>query len=136
MANKKISELPFKSAPVAGDIIPIVDATNPSNLATKRTTVGSVFAAFSGSPNGVASLDAEGKVPITQLPAIAINDTFVVDSEAELVALAAEVGDVAVRTDLNKSFILAAEPASSASNWVELLSSGIPSDNSLDGGNF
>jgi hypothetical protein len=41
MANKKISELPVKSSPVAADIVPIVDAaTTP--YASKRTTVGAI----------------------------------------------------------------------------------------------
>ena len=38
-----------------------------------------------------------------------------------MLALDAQVGDVAVRTDLSQSFILAAEPASALANWQELL---------------
>ena len=60
----------------------------------------------------------------SDLPAIAITDTFVVSSQAAMLALsAAERGDVAVRTDLNKSFILLKEitPSSKLSDWQELL---------------
>jgi len=39
-----------------------------------------------------------------------------------MLALTAEPGDVAVRTDLNKSFILVTSPASTLGNWQELLS--------------
>jgi hypothetical protein len=143
MSNKKISALPTKTTPASTDMVPIVDTANPNNLATKRTTFANVLSAFNvlqtsnvGVPNGVAGLDAAGKIPTEQIPAIAINDTFVVNSASELVALSAEVGDVAVRTDLNKSFILATAPAATLNNWVELLASGIPANNSLDGGNF
>jgi hypothetical protein len=143
MSNKKISALPLKTTPTNGDMLPIVDAANPNNLATKRTTFADVLSAFSllrtsniGAPNGIAGLDSAGKIPAGQIPAIAINDTFVVNSASELLALTAEIGDIAVRTDLNKSFILAAEPATNANNWIELLASGILSDNILDGGNF
>lgn len=73
-----------------------------------------------GAANGVASLDASGKVPASELPAIAITDVFTVASQAAMLALTAERGDVAVRSDLNKSFALAAEPASTLANWVEL----------------
>lgn len=73
-----------------------------------------------GAANGVASLDAGGKVPASELPAIAITDVFTVASQAAMLALTAERGDVAVRSDLNKSFALAAEPASTLANWVEL----------------
>jgi hypothetical protein len=40
-----------------------------------------------------------------------------------MLALLAGIGDVAVRTDQSKSYILAAMPPSTLSNWVELLSS-------------
>lgn len=62
-----------------------------------------------------------GKIPSNQLPAIAITDTSVVNSQVQMLALTAQTGDVAVRTDLSKSFILAAEPASTLANWQELL---------------
>lgn len=59
---------------------------------------------------------------MAQLPALAITSTSVVSSQAAMLALSAQVGDVTVRTDLSKSFILGAEPASMLGNWVELLS--------------
>lgn len=74
-----------------------------------------------GAANGVASLDATGKVPQSELPAIAITDTFVVASQAAMLALTAQTGDVAVRTDLNKSFILAGSNPAILANWQELL---------------
>ena len=71
--------------------------------------------------NGYAGLDSSGKINPIQLPSLAITDTFVVASQAEQLALVAEVGDVAVRTDLNKSFILRVTGASTLANWQELL---------------
>ena len=75
-----------------------------------------------GAANGVASLDAGGKVPESQLPAVVISDVFSVASQAAMLALTAERGDIAVRTDLNKTFALSAVPASTLGNWVELRS--------------
>ena len=69
----------------------------------------------------VPILDADGKLNTSILPAIALVDTFVVDSEAAMLALNAQQGDVAVRTDVNKTFILSQSPASTLANWVELL---------------
>lgn len=74
-----------------------------------------------GQPNGLAPLDAGGKLDGAFLPDLAITDTFVVASEAAMLALTAQRGDVAVRTDLNQSFILTAEPASVLANWQDLL---------------
>ena len=81
-----------------------------------------VPAATKGAANGVASLDAGGKVPESQLPAVVISDVFSVASQAAMLALTAERGDIAVRTDLNKTFALSAAPASTLGNWVELRS--------------
>lgn len=74
-----------------------------------------------GASSGVATLDGTGKVPANQLPALAISDTFVVTSQSAMLALTAEVGDIAVRSDLSKSFILKTAPASTPSHWQELL---------------
>ena len=77
-------------------------------------------AAQKGAVNGVATLDAGGKIPESQIPAVAITDVFTVASQSAMLALTAERGDIAVRSDLNKSFALAAEPASTLANWIEL----------------
>lgn len=77
--------------------------------------------AAKGAANGYASLGADGKIPGNQLPALAITDTFPVASQAAMLALTAQVGDIAIRSDLNKSFVLRVEPATSLANWSELL---------------
>ena len=74
-----------------------------------------------GAANGYASLGSDSKVPTAQLPALAITDTFVVASQAAQVALTAEVGDICIRTDESKSYILKTDPASTFGNWSELL---------------
>lgn len=68
----------------------------------------------------VPVLDSNGKLADSVIPAIAITDTFVVASQSAMLALNAQVGDVAVRTDLSKTFILKATPASTLANWVLL----------------
>lgn len=75
-----------------------------------------------GAANGVATLDSSSKIPTSQLPALAITDTFVVASQAAMLALTAEVGDVAIRTDTNETYILQATPASTLANWQKILS--------------
>ncbi len=67
-------------------------------------------------------IQSDGKLASSIIPQIAITDTFVVASQAAMLALSsAQIGDIAVRTDLNKSFILKAEGYSTLSNWQELL---------------
>lgn len=69
----------------------------------------------------VPVLDSNGKLVDSIIPAVAITETYVVDSETAMLALDAQVGDVAIRTDVSKSFILQSLPASTAANWKELL---------------
>ncbi|MBN1778635.1 MAG: tail fiber domain-containing protein, partial [Candidatus Buchananbacteria bacterium] len=86
-------------------------------------------------PNGLASLNASGKVPNSQLSPLAISNTFVVSSEAEMLALSsAETGDVAIRTDINTSYILNGT-YSVLTNWHELLTptEGVISVNGVSG---
>lgn len=68
----------------------------------------------------VPILDGIGKIPVSMIPAIALSEIFVVSSQSEMLALDVQEGDIAKRTDLGYSFILAAEPASALSNWVQL----------------
>ena len=72
----------------------------------------------------VPVLGANGKLADSVIPAVAITEVFVVEDEEAMLALTAQVGDVAIRTDLNKSFILQTTPATSADNWKELLTPG------------
>ena len=84
-------------------------AYTPQNLAQKDAA------------NGYPGLDASGKISASQLPSIAITDTFVVATQAAMLALTAQTGDVAVRSDLNKSYILKANDSTVLANWQELL---------------
>ena len=72
-------------------------------------------------PNGYAGLGADGKLISSQLPSITISDTFIAASQAAMLAVTAETGDVVVRTDLNKSFILKGANPAILSDWQELL---------------
>jgi N-acetylneuraminic acid mutarotase len=74
-----------------------------------------------GVAGGYASLDGTGKIPFAQIPAVAITDTFSVASQSAMLALTAQRGDVAVRTDLSESFILTTDDPTQLANWQQLL---------------
>jgi hypothetical protein len=105
----------------------LADPVNPQEAVTLNYITTQL-----GANNGIAPLDGTGKVPVDHLPALAISETFVVNSQSAMLGLSAQIGDVAVRTDVNKSFILTATPASTLGNWQELLT---PTDSvlSVDG---
>jgi hypothetical protein len=77
-----------------------------------------------GLAGGYAPLDAQGKIPTQFLPPLAVTDTFVVASQAEMLSLTAQTGDVAIRTDNGRTYILGVEPASVLANWQEVVAAG------------
>lgn len=89
-----------------------------------------------GVANGVASLNALGKVPSSQLPPVTLNSTSVVPSEFDMLALTGvTVGSIAIRTDISKNFVLSDINSSNIFNWIELLTPAAPvqSVNGLSG---
>lgn len=97
------------------------DLPEGSNLYYTDVRADARITAQKGNANGLATLDAGGKIPSSQLPSIAISDTFVVVNEAAMLALTAQTGDVAVRTDENKSYILQGTDPTDIGDWQELL---------------
>jgi len=74
-----------------------------------------------GAASGYCPLDSGSLVPVANLPALVVGHVYVVASQAAMLALSPNLGDVAVRTDINESFILQSLPASTLGNWVEIL---------------
>ena len=108
-----------KGQVIAGTTLEVADL--PSIPVSKITGLGTAATANTGSASGnVLVVGSDGKIPSSVLPDIAITDTYVVSSQAAMLALTAQKGDLAVRTDVSKNFILKATPASTLSNWVEL----------------
>ncbi len=106
----------------------ITNATNitasdiPNLTLAKITDAGTVASKNVGTGAGqVPILNSSGKLEDSVIPKVAVTDTFVVNTQASMLALTAEVGDVAVRTDSSKSFILKTPGASVLANWQELL---------------
>jgi len=71
--------------------------------------------------SGYAGLDGSGKINPLQLPALAISTTSVVATELAQLALTVQEGDVAVRSDLNKSYIALNSTNAAMTDWQELL---------------
>lgn len=83
--------------------------------------LGSAAFRTAGAANGVATLGADGKLPAAQLPPLAVNEVFTVASQTAMLALTAERGDVAVRSDqAGKTYILSQDDPASLANWVPL----------------
>jgi len=95
----------------------------PELTLAKITDAGTAAARNVGSKAGnLVELSAGGKIDKKYLPPIAITEPFAVSSEEEMLALTAQKGDVAIRSDESKSYILKTAPASVKENWLELQS--------------
>jgi hypothetical protein len=116
----------------AQKITGLADPTLAQDSATKAYTDLHVLTSAKGVAGGVASLDGSGLIPQAQLPLTAVTSVQVVASQVAMLALTAEVGDIAVRTDVNKTFILKTAGATVLANWQEMLT---PTDSvlSVDG---
>jgi hypothetical protein len=129
--NSETSSLVF-AAPCGSSGVPtwrvLCAGDIPSLDESKITGLTSDLAAAEKTGNknaasGYAGLDSDGKLATSVLPSLAITDTYVVGSQAAMLALGAddaERGDVAIRSDQNKAYILAADDPSILGNWVLL----------------
>jgi hypothetical protein len=114
------------AAEAASDTVGSADAvqTNLDSEAVARAAADDLLIPLTekGVAFGVPTLDSSGLIPAAQLPSLVTTDTFIIASQAAMLALSANKGDIAIRTDLtpNASFILAATPASTLANWKEL----------------
>jgi hypothetical protein len=132
--RKKISQLDPKADLASSDLLPIVD-TESTRLRTKRTTVQDIATFVAAVPNsargvasGVATLDAQGKVPLTQLPARALTEAFVVTSQLAMLGLSAQPGDLAIREDTQQTFVLMGGSPNMLANWQMLLTPSSPNN--------
>ena len=99
----------------------------PNISKDKVTGLGTAASLNTGTSSGnVVVVGSDGKISSDIIPNIAITNTFVVDSESAMLGLTAQVGDVVVRTDLGKTYILKASPATSLNNWQVILTPASP----------
>jgi len=120
--------------------------SNRINTKLNSTDTSSLFRKTQvGAKNGAASLDAVGKIPSVQIPAISFSSVDVLNSQAEMLSFTSGtglttdrlIGSIAVRLDSNKNFVLAQLPASNRANWVELVNpTNVQTVNTISGTNI
>lgn len=89
------------------------------------TGLGSAATLNAGtSANQVLKLDGNGKVPVSTLPSIAINETFTAKDQAAALKLTVEVGDVVIVTADAKTYICVDKSKTVFDEKFKALSSG------------
>lgn len=121
------SDNPVKSSGIKKDLESKVDKVDGKQLSTndytdedklKVSVLGTSSSRNVGLGAGeIPMLDSNGKLDENVVPAVAITDTFEAESETEMLALSAQRGDICIRSDVNKTFVLKVEPATNIENW-------------------
>ena len=101
------------------------DAEKPVSDATQEALNLKLDQSSRGAINGVASL-VSGKIPTDQIPPVSFTSVSVVSSKSAMLALSSIVGSVAIRTDINKNYVLSQPDASILDYWEELLTPAPP----------
>lgn len=96
-------------------------ATQAELDAVAAAAAGKIPLATIGQPGGPPALGPDGKLPTSVFPPLVIGETSFVGSEAAMLGLVAQHGDVAVRTDLGGvRFILTTDNPGLLADWLEL----------------
>ena len=114
-----MSELDKKVDKIDGKGLSTNDYDNTAKEAVD--SLGTASKCNTGTSEGnVPIINSEGKIDSSILPPLAITDTFTAENQGQMIGLNAQKGDICVRTDENKTYILQNEPATEISNWLEL----------------
>lgn len=103
-----------------------VNMAEQSELDTEASTRASADTALDGRLDTVeATLPTKadlsgGQILTSQLPALAVTEVFTVANQAAMLALTAQRGDLAIRTDTGHRFVLSADTPGTLGSWVDL----------------
>lgn len=119
--NEKDATKAMKSDDPRGEDARTPKIHGPTHLPGSPDDIGLGTAAFLGAdtPDGVPVL-VDGKIQSKNLPPLAINDVFTVASQAAMLALDAQRGDAAVRTDINTAYFLSTDDPTILANWIDI----------------
>ncbi len=113
------TNLNLKVDKISGKGLSTNDYDNTAKAAVDALGTASTCNTGTGEGN-VPIINSNGKIDTSIIPQIAITDTFTAANETEMLALDVQKGDICVRTDENKTYILQNSPASQRQNWIEL----------------
>lgn len=117
------TSLSLVKADVGLSNVPNTDATaraNHTGTQAATTITGLAAVATSGSASDITT----GTLSSSVMPPLAINETFTAATQAAMLALTAQRGDMAIRTDLNgKFYILTSDAPGTLADWKPIVSS-------------
>lgn len=91
---------------------------------TSNLAIGTTAATAMAGNKTFAFSEITGTLGTAQLPPLAINDVFVVATQAAMLALTAQRGDMAIRTDTGQTFVLSTDVPTTLADWKEIVAAG------------
>jgi hypothetical protein len=99
----------------------LAESDIPTITLSKISDAGTAAAKDVGTGSGnVPVLNANGQLDTKVIPSLALTDVYTVSSESAMLALSAQQGDIAVRSDVSQTYILTNNSPSTLSSWVVL----------------
>lgn len=108
-------ELP--ATPTKAGVVMVDQPIGGVPMVYTKDTIDNLF--IKQTDSTLVRLDSGGLIPEQYIPPKAYTKPFVVASEGGLLSLIAQEGDIAIRSDIKKAFILSG-PASQLESWIEL----------------
>jgi hypothetical protein len=108
-----------KAAVGLGNVDNTSDANKPVSSATQTALNGK-----SNTGHGHTFSEITGTLSTAQLPPLAINETFAPADQAAMLALTAQRGDIAIRVDNGKTYVLASDSPGTLADWKQITAAG------------
>jgi hypothetical protein len=102
-----------------GNVDNTSDVAKPVSTATATALAGK-----SDTGHGHTFSDISGQVSTAQIPPLAINETFSAADQAAMLALTAQRGDMAIRSDNGRTYVLATDSPATLADWKEVMAAG------------
>lgn len=107
-----------------GAFIPLTQKDVASGVAVLDSGQKVALARLPQGANALLVLDGSGLIPTSALPPLAINTVTVVANQAAMLALTAQRGDMAIRTDNSQTYVLSTDSPSTLADWKQVLAAG------------
>lgn len=120
--NRAVPLTIVASKPINENWNEIEEALN-KNYELAEQVVNKIDISEKGIEGGVATLDINNKLTISQLPEEAKGHAYEVNNLVQQLSLDAHSGDICVRKDIQKTYSLKIDDPTQFSNWIEIASS-------------
>jgi hypothetical protein len=91
---------------------------------TSNLTIGTTGSTAMAGNKTFAFSEITGQIGTAQLPPLAINEVYTAASQTAMLALVAQRGDMAIRTDIGETYVLATDSPTTLADWKMITSPG------------